>query len=85
MCLKHQHAGQAAHPVDVSEALEAGWIWSAIAVRYNPRLSATRQLARFPCSAYGISHAHGALYASWLGYGGRGFAATLTPSRFSFW
>jgi hypothetical protein len=48
-------------------------------------LSATRQLGRL--STLGLWAAltlTGALYASWLGYGGRGFAATLTAFSFFF-
>jgi membrane protease YdiL (CAAX protease family) len=48
-------------------------------------LSATRQLG--PLSTLGLWAAltlTGALYASWLGYGGRGFAATLTAFLFYF-
>jgi membrane protease YdiL (CAAX protease family) len=48
-------------------------------------LTATRQLG--PLSMLGLWSAltlTGALYASWLGYGGRGFAATLTAFAFLF-
>ncbi|HEY6265778.1 MAG TPA: CPBP family intramembrane glutamic endopeptidase [Candidatus Acidoferrum sp.] len=48
-------------------------------------MSATRQLGRL--STLGLWAAltlTGALYASWLGYGGRGFAATLTAFSFFF-
>jgi hypothetical protein len=48
-------------------------------------LSATRQLG--PFATLGLWAAltlTGALYASWLGYGGRGFAATLTAFSFFF-
>jgi membrane protease YdiL (CAAX protease family) len=48
-------------------------------------LSATRQLGRL--STLGLWAAltlTGALYASWLGYGGRGFAATLTAFSLFF-
>src|SRR6266850_6900573 len=63
----------------------ARWIWSVIALRYNPRLSATRQLGLLPVlGLWAALTLTGALYASWLGYGGRGFAATLTAFAFFF-
>ena len=52
---------------------------------YNPRLSATRQLG--PFATLGVWAALcfvGGLYASWHGYGGREFAATLTTFAFYF-
>src|SRR5229473_7120136 len=64
---------------------DARWIWSAIALRYNPRLSATRQLGPLPMlGLWAALTLTGVLYASWLGYGGRGFAATLTAFAFFF-
>jgi membrane protease YdiL (CAAX protease family) len=52
---------------------------------YNSRLPATRQLGFF--SVLGLWAAltlTGALYASWLGYGGRAFAGTLTAFALYF-
>src|SRR5712692_1918297 len=64
---------------------DARWIWSAIALRYNPRLSATRQLGPLPMlGLWAALTLTGVLYASWLGYGGRGFAATLTAFAIFF-
>src|SRR6266702_2436573 len=60
-------------------------IWSAIGLRYNPRLPATRQLG--PLSMLGlwaVLTLTGALYSAWQGYGGRAFAATLTAFAFFF-
>jgi uncharacterized protein len=60
-------------------------IWSAISLRYNSRLPATRQLGLF--SMLGLWAAltlTGALYGAWQGYGGREFAATLTAFAFYF-
>jgi len=54
-------------------------------LRYNFCLPVTRQLGFF--SVLGLWAAltlAGALYASWLGYGGRAFAATLTAFAFFF-
>jgi membrane protease YdiL (CAAX protease family) len=54
-------------------------------MRYNSGLPATRQLG--PLSMLGlwaVLTLTGALYAAWLGYGGRGFAATLTTFAFFF-
>src|ERR1700704_2632658 len=63
----------------------AGRIWSVIALRYNPRLSAARQLGPLPMlGLWAALTLSGALYASWLGYGDRGFAATLTAFAFFF-
>ncbi len=56
-----------------------------MALRYNSRLAATRQIG--PLAMLGIWAAlcfGGGLYASWLGYGGREFAATLTAFAFYF-
>jgi membrane protease YdiL (CAAX protease family) len=54
-------------------------------VRYNSGLAATRQVG--PLAMLGIGTAlcfGGVLYASWLGYGGREFAATVTTFAFYF-
>jgi uncharacterized protein len=54
-------------------------------VRYNFPLPATRQLG--PLSMLGlwaVLTLTGALYSTWLGYGGRDFAATLTAFAFFF-
>jgi len=46
---------------------------------------ATRQLGPFPIlGLWAVLCFGGGLYASWLGYGGRGFAATLTAFSFHF-
>jgi len=46
---------------------------------------ATRQLGPFPIlGLWAVLCFGGGLYASWLGYGGRGFAATLTAFSFYF-
>jgi len=53
--------------------------------RYNFRLPATRQLGLLPMTGlWAALTLTGALYASWLGYGGRAFAATLTAFAFFF-
>jgi membrane protease YdiL (CAAX protease family) len=55
------------------------------AVRYNSRLAGTRQIGLL--ASLGLWAAlcfGGGLYASWLGYGGREFAATLTTFAFYF-
>ena len=45
----------------------------------------TRQLGFFPVlGLWAVLCFGGGLYASWLGYGGRGFAATLTAFSFYF-
>src|SRR6266446_4515077 len=60
-------------------------IWSAIALRYNPFLPETRQLGPLPTLGLWAALCFtGALYASWQGYGGRDFAATLTVFAFFF-
>jgi uncharacterized protein len=54
-------------------------------LRYNFRLPATRQIGLL--SMLGLWAAltlTGVLYSSWLGYGGRAFAATLTAFAFFF-
>jgi membrane protease YdiL (CAAX protease family) len=56
-----------------------------LAVRYNSALAATRHVG--PLAILGIWATlcfGGGLYASWLGYGGRGFAVTLTTFAFYF-
>jgi len=54
-------------------------------VRYNSRLPATRQLGLLPMLAlWAVLTLTAALYAVWLGYGGRAFAATLTAFAFLF-
>jgi membrane protease YdiL (CAAX protease family) len=57
-------------------------------LRYNSsqnKLPATRQLGPFPIlGLWAVLCFGGGLYASWLGYGGRGFAATLTAFSFYF-
>jgi uncharacterized protein len=48
-------------------------------------LTATRQLGPLPLlGLWAALTLAGALYSSWLGYGGRGFAATLTAFTFLF-
>jgi membrane protease YdiL (CAAX protease family) len=54
-------------------------------LRYNSRLSATRQIG--PLASLGLWVVlcfGGGLYCAWLGYGGRQFAATLTTFAFYF-
>src|SRR2546423_15168038 len=104
MRLKHHHARQPAHPVDVrepaglslhgSQAAELNLVchldaftisrarlrWRRSALRpIGTQMSATRQLAPLPVLGLwsGLCFA-GGLYATWHGYGGRGFAATFT-------
>jgi membrane protease YdiL (CAAX protease family) len=56
-----------------------------VAVRYNPRLAATRQLgALSTLGVWAVLCFVGGLYASWHGYGGREFAATLTTFALYF-
>src|SRR6266852_3647252 len=65
--------------------LAAGRIWSAISFSYNSRLPATRHLGPLPMlGLWAVLTLTGALYSSWLGYGGRAFAATLTAFAFFF-
>jgi membrane protease YdiL (CAAX protease family) len=65
--------------------LAAGCIWSVIALRYNSCLPATRQLGALPMIGLWAAICLGvALYGSWLAYGGRAFAATLTAFAFFF-
>src|SRR5260370_18797921 len=63
-------------------------IGSVISLRYNSpqnKLPATRQLGPFPILGLWAALCFaGGLYASWLGYGGRAFAATLTAFSFYF-
>jgi hypothetical protein len=48
-------------------------------VRYNFRLGASRQIGALGAvGLWAVLCFGGGLYASWLGYGGREFAATLT-------
>jgi membrane protease YdiL (CAAX protease family) len=52
---------------------------------YNPGLPATRQLAVLPMlGLWAVLCFAGGLYASWHGYGGREFAATLTTFTLYF-
>ena len=58
---------------------------SCLQLRYNLRLPATRQIG--PLSMVGVWAVlcfGGGLYGSWLGYGGREYAATLTTFAFYF-
>src|SRR5260370_9272697 len=58
-------------------------IWSAISLRYNPRLPATRQLGPFAMlGLWAVLTLAGVLYSVWQGYGRRAFAATLTAFAF---
>ena len=54
-------------------------------LRYNPLLPEARQPGLFPMlGLWAALCLTGALYASWQGYGGRDFAATLTVFSFFF-
>ena len=54
-------------------------------MRYNLRLPATRQLGPLAMlGVWAVLCLGGGLYASWHGYGGREFAATLTTFAFYF-
>jgi membrane protease YdiL (CAAX protease family) len=54
-------------------------------VRYNPRLAATRQFGALSMvGVWAVLCFVGGLYASWHGYGGREFAATLTTFALYF-
>jgi hypothetical protein len=66
-------------------ALSGACVWSAISLRYNSRLPATRQLGQLAMlGLWAVLCLIGALYATWQGYGGREFAATLTTFAFLF-
>jgi len=91
MRLKHQHARQAAHPVNIFEPAAAAF-WLAHPAKLQsfffirePPLPAARQLGILPTLALWVTLGFAAaLYASWLGYGGRAFAATLTVFAWFF-
>ena len=95
MPLEHQDARQAAHPVDVREA-GCGLRRSGVIVRrrdftrrraaLQSRLAhdATTQRTLGTLGLWAVLCFIGGLYASWHGYGGREFAATLTTFAFFF-
>ncbi|MGH9676177.1 MAG: CPBP family glutamic-type intramembrane protease [Candidatus Acidiferrum sp.] len=61
----------------------AARIWSCSPLRYNSRLPENRQLGLLPMLGLWAALCFGgALDASWLGYGGRNLAATLTAFAF---
>lgn len=80
MRLKHEDAGEAAHPVDIGEAFRRRSHREGL--RYNTRLPAARQIGTFPMMGlWGVLCFAAVLAASFTGqgywYGGRSFVATL--------
>src|SRR5262249_36512845 len=81
-----------AHPVDVRQAVGAAILVCHLATLQslsfafaNRLLPASRQLGVLPALGLWATLCFaGAMYASWLGYGGRPFAATVTTFAWLF-